>query len=251
MRTHDIKAALRRFYKPSEFALMFEVGNTTGTGVARHADAIAMNLWPSRGMTIEGVEIKVSRSDWRRELDNPAKSEPVQKFCDQWWIVAPEGIVQEIELPALWGLRVVSPNLSIRTVKVAPKLDAMPPSRGFIAAMLRRASEADAAEVNALVEAKLIAERSRIEERVAAEVKKRTAKMDKIEATIAKLKEIGINANDYHFDPGQIADDIRLGHHMRKNYSLGGLNNTAKRLEEAAQVLHEVHSLLSPESSES
>ena len=36
-------------------------------GGGRYADAIAMNLWPSRGLAVHGFEIKISRGDWQRE----------------------------------------------------------------------------------------------------------------------------------------------------------------------------------------
>ena len=252
MRTAEVNAALRRFYKSGEYALMFEVGNTTGTSVRRHADAVAVNLWPSRGLAIEGIEVKVSRSDWRTELANPAKSEPVQKFCDYWWIVAPEGIVQEHELPPLWGLRTVSEKTgAIRTVKAAPKLDAEPVSKGFLAAMLRRASDADAAVVDALVNAKLVVEQSKIEERVAREVERRAAKFTKIEKTIEEFKALGINLEAYHVSAAEIAEAYKLGSFMRKTYTLGGLDNTAARLEDAAKVLRDVHERLSPPSTNS
>jgi hypothetical protein len=77
LKTSDINAALRRFYKTTEYALMFEVADSTGANSHRRADAVAMNLWPSRGLYIEGIEVKVSRSDWRKELDTPSKSWPV------------------------------------------------------------------------------------------------------------------------------------------------------------------------------
>lgn len=99
MRTGDIKAAMRARYCAPEWALMFEVGDGTGVNQRRWADAVAMNLWPSRGMEVNGFEIKVSRSDWQRELKNPAKAESVQQYCDRWWIVTAPGIVKDGELP--------------------------------------------------------------------------------------------------------------------------------------------------------
>ncbi len=62
-----------------------------------------MNLYPSRGLEINGFEVKGSRQDWIKELKSPEKSAPVQRFCDRWWIVAPAGIIQPGELPPTWG----------------------------------------------------------------------------------------------------------------------------------------------------
>lgn len=63
MKTAEIKAALRAKFCAPEWAIMFEVGDGTGASQSRWADAVAMNLWPSRGLQIHGFEIKAHRSD--------------------------------------------------------------------------------------------------------------------------------------------------------------------------------------------
>jgi len=46
-----------------------------------------MDLWPSGGLEIHGHEVKVSRSDWLRELKEPEKRpsssvrEPLVGWC--------------------------------------------------------------------------------------------------------------------------------------------------------------------------
>jgi len=108
------------------------------------ADAVAMSLWPSRGLAIEGFEIKTSRRDWTREIEDPGKADVIGRLCDRWWIVAgSDDIVQAGELPAAWGLMVPHgpAELAVRTAaKDNPAPDA--PSRDFIAAILQRAWEA-------------------------------------------------------------------------------------------------------------
>ena len=125
----------------SAWAFLPQVRNCTGYGHSvRTADALAMSVWPSRGLHLHGFEIKVSRSDWTRELANPEKAEEICKFCDFWWIVAPPGIVREGELPKTWGL--MEPKGKGLAVKVdAPKLDAVPIDRNFLASLLRNAAE--------------------------------------------------------------------------------------------------------------
>jgi hypothetical protein len=106
-----------------------------------YADAIAMGLFPSRGLDIEGFEIKMDRGDWLRELKNPAKAEHVAKFCDKWWLViSEEGIAKPEEVPAGWGLY-VQDGKKLEVVKRPKKLKAVHPDRSFIGAMLRRANE--------------------------------------------------------------------------------------------------------------
>ncbi len=137
----DVVAACRlRWGKDS--AVFEQVGNTTGFRCNRHADLVAMGLWASRGIWLEGVEIKVSRSDWLAELKKPDKADPIAKFCDFWWLaVGDASIVKDGELPERWGLLVLDDG-KLKCKKQAPKLDAEPLDRGFVAALLRRAAEA-------------------------------------------------------------------------------------------------------------
>ena len=86
------------------WAFIEQVRNAAGFNATRTADAIAMALWPSRGLELHGFEIKVSRSDWLRELKDPSKA--VVELVDRWWIVAPESVVHPSELLPSWGLLV-------------------------------------------------------------------------------------------------------------------------------------------------
>lgn len=129
-----------RKFAPPEYATMFKVTDGTGTSYSRIADAVAMNLWPSRGGAVHGFEVKISRQDWLRELKNPEKAEAISQYCDYWWIVAPKDIIKAGELPPTWGtLHPHGNGLKIGTK--APKLKAKPLDKLFIGAMLRRASE--------------------------------------------------------------------------------------------------------------
>jgi hypothetical protein len=137
-----MRAAVRERFGRSA-AVFDEVGDATGyRGRRRRADCIAMGLWPSRGIHLEGIEIKVSRSDWIAELKSPEKADAIGKYCDFWWLaVADETIVKDGELPANWGLLVLD-GTKLRCAKQAPKLEAEALDRGFVAALLRRAAEA-------------------------------------------------------------------------------------------------------------
>lgn len=160
MTSSEVKAALMARYCAPEWALFFEVADATGSKQNRWADAVAMNLYPSRGMELNGFEIKVSRSDWTRELKNPEKSAPVQQYCDRWWIVAPPGVIIDGELPPTWGQIEAKEGGKLRQVVAAPKLDAKPVTRDFMGAMLRRASVADDQIVRSAVNRELAALRA-------------------------------------------------------------------------------------------
>ena len=105
-----------------------------------------MSLWPSRGLELHGFEVKTSRADWVKELADPAKAEEICRFCDRWWVVAGNAeIVRPGELPPTWGLLVLGGDKLGLKVE-APKLEALPADRLFLAALLRRAQETSADE---------------------------------------------------------------------------------------------------------
>lgn len=131
-----------------EHAFLPMVRNAAGFSANRTFDAIAVNLWPSRGLTIHVFEVKVSRSDWRRELAKPDKAEDACKVADFFWIVAPAGCVQDGELPPGWGLIEVRGDGDERPWKLHTKHHATllhddlktanrPISRGLLVGMLR------------------------------------------------------------------------------------------------------------------
>lgn len=196
-----VQAALKQRFAAPEWALMFEVANGTGAHIRRYADAVAMNLYPSRGLELHGVEIKVSRSDWQRELKNPEKAETIFRYCDRWWIVAPAGIVAKAELPPTWGLLEFNGGKLTQAV-AAPTLQPEPLTRHFIAAMMRRSSEADHALVDAMVARNLAALRERDKEHTDREIERRTRDAEK---KLEKVRQIeaaaGISLTDWDATP--------------------------------------------------
>ncbi|QIV65781.1 hypothetical protein Cp1R7AA1_177 [Mesorhizobium phage Cp1R7A-A1] len=228
LKTSDINAALRRYFKTTEYALMFEVSNSTGSNARRHADAIAMNLWPSRGLLIEGIEVKVSRSDWRRELGDPAKAELIAQYCDKWWVVTPENIVHDHELPALWGHMIVSDSGVVRVKKPAPKKNGVKPlDRAFAAAMLRRASSEDAALVDSAVALRMAELEKSFDDRVRRAVDRKTTEASRALKTIEMIKQAGIDV-DSIWDAKEFAQQVKLGQRLGRmgsnlKYQIGTL----------------------------
>ena len=137
-----------RYRKPGnggsgEYAFMRQVRNAAGFDASRTFDAVAVHLWPSRGFTVDIIEVKVSRSDWLRELRDPAKAEAAHQLGDRFLVAAPAGIVQTGELPPGWGLIEVTPK-RVRTVvqPTAVKRKRTEFPAGFVIAMLRAAGAA-------------------------------------------------------------------------------------------------------------
>lgn len=143
MKEADLFVALRQRFPVDEYALFAQVPDGTGFQKDRTADAVAMSLWPSRGLEIHGFEIKVSRADWLKELATPAKAESIARFCDRWWVVVADAAhVHDGELPPTWGLLALKTS-KLHQVKGAPKRESMPPTPLFLAGLLRAAQKHD------------------------------------------------------------------------------------------------------------
>lgn len=139
-KTSDLRKLLETRYSGSSWALFFEVANATGFAKNRSADAVAMSLWPSRGLELIGHEIKVSRADWLKEKKQPEKAHAVGRFCHRWWVVAADRtIVTREELPQGWGL-LVPKGTGLGVVVEAPLREVEPPTYEFFASLCRSAS---------------------------------------------------------------------------------------------------------------
>lgn len=198
-----VYAALRERYCAPEWALFFEVPNGTGTNIRRYADALAMNLFPSRGLALNGFEVKVSRHDWQRELRNPHKAEEgIFKYCDHWWVVAPAGIVTKDELPATWGLLELQEK-GLRQVVAAPRLSPSEMSRHFIAALLRRASQVDDGLIRELVRKQSEEREASFQQRVDERVKHRLREVErKVEIIEGIERQLGMPLTDWNGHDG-------------------------------------------------
>lgn len=143
MKTKQVLDILAEKHVGPVWAFFREVRSSTGfANGQRSADAIAMTLWPSRGLELNGFEVKVSRGDWLKELKNPEKAESVCKYCDRWWVVVGDKeIVKDGELPPTWGLMVPRGKKSLVVSVKAPKLNPQDVDRDFLASLLRKASE--------------------------------------------------------------------------------------------------------------
>jgi hypothetical protein len=121
------------------WAFATHVRDQAGWHASRTLDAVAMDTWMSSGLALHGYEVKVSRSDWLRELAEPAKAEAFLRFVDYFWIAAPKGIVREGELPDGWGL-LETTGRALRCSVKARRGESKPLDRSFVASLLRAAT---------------------------------------------------------------------------------------------------------------
>lgn len=141
MTESDIYEAIAAAHCPPEWACFRDVANATGWAGDRRADAVAMNLYPSRGLELRGFEIKVDRGDLRRELANPDKAELIAKYCNTWWLVVPKGLCDKDDVPIAWGIMEVGEK-GLRTKRAAVPRQADEVTtigRPFVAAIARAA----------------------------------------------------------------------------------------------------------------
>lgn len=143
LKTPEVIERLGKRFSSPEYALLTQVRNGTGyTRSARTADAIFMSLWPSRGIYLAGVEVKVSRTDWLKELADPKKADDLARYCDYWYLaVGDETIVRDGELPVTWGLMIPDGKGGMKTIKEAHKLTPEPIDRTFLTGIMRNMTE--------------------------------------------------------------------------------------------------------------
>jgi hypothetical protein len=100
-----------------------------------------VNLYPSRGLAMNGIELKRHRGDWLNELKNPKKAENIFQYCDYFWLLTTDDKVAKIEeIPKSWGWLCIKGD-RVFTKKPAPILKPKPISRSFMCAMLKRATD--------------------------------------------------------------------------------------------------------------
>jgi len=137
LNTDEVIERLSKRYSQPEYGFLTQVRNGAGFSATRTMDAMAMSLWPSRGLHITGFEVKVSRGDFIREIRNPQKADELACFCDYWYIVVGDpDIVQLGELPEKWGL-IVPSGTGLKIIKEAVKLTPQPIDASFLAALMR------------------------------------------------------------------------------------------------------------------
>lgn len=244
LKASDIRAAMINRWTAPEWAIMWEVAEGTGARGGRYADAVMMSLWPSRGLELHGVEIKISRADWKREAADPTKAEAIAKYCDRWWVHTPEGVVDDLsDMPPAWGLREWT-GKRWNTVREASLTNAEPITRHFLAALLRRGDELMKSmirEANAEAHKRMHDEaehqRGLFQDRVKQEVERRTGELSGVQAQLEAFEEaFGGKVNSW--SPNMKA----IGHAAMALVEADNswASNRAELFQKAADAMHEL-----------
>lgn len=227
---------LRKKYPDNEYALMQEVSDRAGHSRSRSLDYLVVGLWPSRGLNVEGIELKSNRSDWLNEIKNPQKQENHFQYCDYFWLLTNgkgKTIALIEEIPETWGWMDIEYD-KIKIKKQAPKLSPIAISRDFFAAALKRASNKEKfVHVDGIEE--------HVKERVDSAIKYHVAECDR--QTI-KLQELQKAVNEFQRKTGlriNTFDIQNIGQGVRAymDCDLESLQNKLFGLSDAAKKISE------------
>lgn len=158
--TADLIAAVRRIHTNHglidhwSFFEELRLGTGYGRGKEQRIDAFAFGLW-SKNWGSMAYEVKVSRTDFLKELKTPLKRRMALRYSNLFWFVTPQGLVAPDEVPIEAGLmearwRVVQTYperieaWGVDTVVPAPWRDIPPPTWSLFAAVARRVARLEA-----------------------------------------------------------------------------------------------------------
>jgi hypothetical protein len=141
--TAEINQALRK--KHDKDLWFEELRLSSGFAMQGRVDFLAYSVSPATGNKAIAYEVKVSRSDFRR--DTYMKQRGARLYSDMFYYIAPIGVIPHDQIPDWAGLIEVEwkafkgrdPFLAFKTVITAPKRDKEPPSWGLVCSMIRNA----------------------------------------------------------------------------------------------------------------
>lgn len=141
----DITALLRK--QNDKNTIWFEeLRLSSGFGMEGRIDFYTLSVAPSTGNKAIAYEVKVSKADFRRDTHD--KQRGARLFSDQFYYIAPVGVIPHTNVPDWAGLIEVEwkvndwskkkePFLSMKTVIPAPKRDKDSPSWGLVCSLIR------------------------------------------------------------------------------------------------------------------
>lgn len=143
MTAADVRKALRKRYSDSRrYAIAEEVGLSTGYS-HRRLDMMILDCYYSNGFRIDGIEIKVSTQDLRRELEDPEKHVAFFDVIDYYTLAVPHGVADPLMdiIPKNWGILIVEEDgvtrLKRKPLALQDKKADRPIPRAFFASVTR------------------------------------------------------------------------------------------------------------------
>lgn len=142
MRSSKIIALLRERHRSEIFVTELRGGAGYGGDSERRMDAWALHPYPSKSNRRVAYEVKVSRGDFLRDIKQPLKHRPALIFSNEFYFVAPKGLIKADELPLFAGLLEVRTGRNndfsyLKEEVKAPWRDTPPPSWRFVSSLVR------------------------------------------------------------------------------------------------------------------
>ena len=138
-----IVALLRKRHADQIFVEELRGGSGYGGDSESRIDAWAMHPYPSKQNCRVAYAVKVSRSDFLRDIKQPLKHRAALNVSNEFYFVAPEGVIKPEELPLFAGLievketSYVAHPLRLHKAVTAPWRDTTPPSWRFVVSLVR------------------------------------------------------------------------------------------------------------------
>lgn len=239
----DINRAIQVKYSHDQWRVWFEVTQSTGYASGRRADAVVMNIWPSKDYQIHVFEVKVSRSDFKAELADLTKWKAVGQYADFFWLACPVGLVRPDEVPSEWGLMELTKS-GLRIKKQAPvRSDPAPLDRGFAASLLRSGQDLTQQEIDKRVSEGIEAGRAGIMEsakmRHETEMTRLKMRQERLEKWNSEFTDVfGIHPNT-HISPSEMAARIKLASKIERR-SFDHLASQARVFAELIEAIRPV-----------
>lgn len=105
MTADQIRECLATRWPDSEYLVIPEAPEQSDRS-GRKIDLLVISLWRSRGLEVDAIEIKISPSDWVRELKAGSKADFWWRHSHRFWVAVPADMAARVkaELPTGWGL---------------------------------------------------------------------------------------------------------------------------------------------------
>jgi len=132
-KTEAILEALKQRHRNEIWCL--ELAMSSG---ARRCDFWVLHPHASKGYRAVAYEVKVSRSDYKRET--PQKQRDARLFSDEFYYVTPPGLLKPEEIPDWAGLIEISED-NWRYISRAPRRDKDAPSWDLVVSIMRNSGD--------------------------------------------------------------------------------------------------------------
>lgn len=244
LNTPGLENLLRRKYERDKYALFFDVPDAVSMDARRRIDAVAIGIWKSVGREVHAFELKVSRSDWLRELKQVDKADPFIAICDRFWLVTADASIAKLEeVPACWGWMAATKN-GLRVQRPATKLpsDRINMPWGFTVGLLRKLQDEllRSPDVRAHIEQALGTQRDQHARDIERAENRANRELAELREAVKEFEDAsGVELRRYA--AGNIGEVVKAISDLRWK---GGLSAAPKLLREHANELHRMHQLV-------